>query len=217
MDTSREKYAVLGGTFDPIHIGHLIISQSVIEKLSLDKCIFIPSGVPSQKENTMFNSEERLAMVRLVTERDKRFEVNDIEIRSKETSYTYNTVQKMLGMHSNIDIFFIIGSDILYEFKTWYRYNRLLDLINLVVVPRRDTFILYQKFSRAIDKGRWRYDRDEGIIYLLENRKKVFCMRTPMIEISSTMIRERIKNGLSINYLVPEVVLNYLSCKEVKS
>jgi len=212
----KKKIAVLGGTFDPIHIGHLIIAQSVIEKLSLDKCVFIPSGIPSQKERTMFSSDERLMMVKLAIEEDDRFEVTDIEVKSKEVSYTYITVQKILERYENIDIFFIIGSDILYEFKTWYRYNNLLDLMNLVVIPRRDTFILYQKFSRAVDKGRWRYDRDEGLLYLIDGREKVFCVRTPIIEISSTMIRERIRDGFSINYLVPKAVINYLSSGEVK-
>jgi len=212
----KKKIAVLGGTFDPIHIGHLIIAQSVIEKLSLDKCVFIPSGIPSQKERTMFSSDERLMMVKLAIEEDDRFEVTDIELKSKEVSYTYITVQKILERYENIDIFFIIGSDILYEFKTWYRYNNLLDLMNLVVIPRRDTFILYQKFSRAVDKGRWRYDRDEGLLYLIDGREKVFCVRTPIIEISSTMIRERIRDGFSINYLVPKAVINYLSSGEVK-
>ncbi|MGQ9705809.1 MAG: nicotinate-nucleotide adenylyltransferase [bacterium] len=208
-----ERFAVLGGTFDPIHIGHLIIAQVVLEKFKLDGCLFIPSGIPSQKVETMFNSQERLTMVKLATERDERFKVSDIEVKSKEVSYTYRTFEEILKRYGSKYIYFIVGSDILYEYKTWYRYNELLDLVYLIVVPRRETFILYQKFSRAIDKGRWRYDKDEGILYLIENKGKIFCVRTPIIEISSTMIRERIRRGLSIRYLVPEIVENYLSSR----
>ncbi|OQX91192.1 MAG: nicotinate (nicotinamide) nucleotide adenylyltransferase [Candidatus Coatesbacteria bacterium 4484_99] len=208
---SSDKVAVLGGTFDPIHIGHLIIAQSVVEKLDLTKCIFIPVNIPPHKDDTMLTSDERLKLVRMATEGDERFEVSDVEVVKNGVSYTYDTLNELEVVYGRDNMFFIVGSDVLYEFKDWHRYNELLKLAIIVVVPRRKTFVLFQKFSRSIDRGRWRHDRDEGLLHLVENKNRVVCVRTPIIEISSTMIRNRLRSGLTIKYLVPEKVERYLS------
>ena len=182
------KFGFLGGTFDPIHVGHLITAQSVKELRNLDEIIFIPAYVsPHKTDLRSAESEHRLEMVRLAIEDIPEFVVSDIEIKAEGISYTVNTLRKLKENYDEIDL--IIGYDNIIDFKTWKEPDEILKLANLVVLKRKLT---------AEPKVKDKY------------YNSAIFVETPTIEISSSEIRERLKKGLPINFLVPRKVKNYI-------
>ena len=179
---------ILGGTFDPIHIGHLITAQSVLEKRNLDKIIFIPAYISPHKQD-MDNSESvhRLNMLELAVEQNEKFSVMDYEIRKKGVSYTIDTIKELKKTYEDLEL--IIGYDNLVVFDKWYQPDEILKLCKLIVMRRlTDTKHL----------GKNKYFEDAQIL------------DTPTLEISSTDIRDRVKHNQSIDYLVPEKVKEYI-------
>jgi nicotinate-nucleotide adenylyltransferase len=186
-----EKIGIFGGSFNPIHIGHLIMAQTLSEEFDLDKVIFIPVGVPSHRENILVSGEERLQMVKLAVEGNERFVVSDIEINSKDTSYTIDTLMKIKDIYGwENDYFEIIGEDSADYLHKWKNYEMLL---------QNATFLV---FRRA------------GYNYVPKSEKIILC-ETPYIEVSSTKIREKILSGKRIRYLVTESVENYIYIKHL--
>ncbi len=195
-----QKIGLFGGTFNPIHFGHLIAARSVAEQLALDRVVFIPSANPPHKSVAgLIDASERLEMVRLAIADEPAFEVSDCEIRRPGPSYTIETVasfRKQLDPES--EICWIIGADSLPELTTWYRVSELVDCCRIVTVSRPgwdepDMSPLAQQFDeRQIARLR------EGIV------------QTPRIDISATNIRSRVRQGRSIRYLVPEPVRTHI-------
>lgn len=182
----NRKIGVIGGAFDPIHTGHLIIAQFLLDKLNLEEMIFITSLNPPHKEpNTPF--EVRNQMTLLATDDNKRFEVSDIEKRLGGIGYTNRVIQE-LNKEVEGDIFLIIGADQYLEIETWHRPEELFDLAKVVVVPRPGFEI-----------------RND-----LPFRDRIMAVDAPLVAISSTMIRQSIKEGRSIRYLVPDRVFAYI-------
>lgn len=183
------KVGIFGGTFDPVHIGHLITIQSVIELRRLDKVILIPSYIsPLKQEEKHSSPTDRMNMTKLAIEGNEKIEVSDFEIRKGNVSYTIDTVTHFLNEYSSIDL--IIGYDNLLVFDKWKDPDKLVKLCNIVVMKRK---------SDIPDKKNKYFD-------------SVTLIDTPVIEISSTEIRKRIRNNLPVNYLVPDPVLKYI-CK----
>jgi nicotinate-nucleotide adenylyltransferase len=179
---------IYGGTFDPIHMGHLITAQSVCEILKLDKIIFIPSYISPHKTDRISSSpRHRLNMLKLAIQGISSFGYSDLEINNKNISYTIDTVSQLKSMYENIEL--IIGYDNLITFDTWKEPDKLLKLVKLVVLRRKvkeDDFERHKYFKKAI------------------------FVETPLIEIYGTDIRERVKNNKSINFLVPTKVIAYI-------
>lgn len=197
-DSDKPLYAIMGGTFDPIHFGHLAAAEEVRQKLSCDKVIFIPSGnPPHKKERTLTDAAHRYAMAAMAVASNLNFEISNIEINRTGYSYTLDTVKQLLGFYGNkVDLIFITGTDAMLEVETWYKVDELLKLCGFVAVtrPGYDKSKLEQKLQELQSKY----------------GSKLYSIDVPGLNISSTEIRKRIEEGKSIKYLVPESVEQYI-------
>lgn len=185
-----KKFGILGGTFNPPHIAHSIVADSVREQLELDKIIFIPSGNPPLKES--ISAEHRLAMALLAFANDSNFEVSDIEIQNtKVKSYSVNTLQKLRELYKKDEsvLYFIIGVDNLTELPKWKDPHRLFELAEVIVInrPGHNVDVTTTPFA-----------------------DKVKFVNVPFLEISSSMIRNHVSNGISIKYFVCDEVEDYI-------
>lgn len=196
------KIGLIGGTFNPIHHGHLILSEYVREQCKLDKVIFIPTGLPPHKaESTVEDPVTRFDMTRLGIELNSFFDVSDIETYREGISYTIDTIIELKELYPNEDLYFIIGADSLFQLPTWKDYDKLLKIMNIIVVnrPGGENNLIQDKVREYAD---------------LFN-SNIIEVKSPLIEISSSDIRDRVKNGKSIKYLVPQKVEEYIMQKNL--
>jgi nicotinate-nucleotide adenylyltransferase len=190
---------VLGGTFDPPHIGHLILAEEARLALALGQVLFVPAGDPWRKAGRELSPrQDRLAMVRLAVGDDPHFAVSTIEIDKEGPSYTAETLvalHEALGADS--ELFFIMGADSLADFPHWHEPQRILELARLAVAERPE----------PEDVG-----LEEGLAEHLARamRERVVWLRMPLIAISASAVRERVHKGLSIRYWVPPAVEEYI-------
>ena len=190
---------LFGGSFNPIHNGHLIAARAVGDLLGLSRVVFIPSPNPPHKEGAdLADAADRLEMVRLAIAGETGFDCSDIEIGRSGPSYTIVTVEAFRRIESGRPLFWIIGADSLGELHTWYRVGELADLCRIVTAARPgfDRPDL-SALSRVLTADQVR--RIEGDI-----------LATPRIDISATEIRRRVSAGQSVRYLVPDAVLEYV-------
>lgn len=191
-----KRKGIFGGTFDPIHNGHLHIAYEALYKLGLDKVIFIPSGNPPHKtDKIVTDAQIRFTLVKETIENEKKFQVSDYEIKKKNLSYTYETLKFFNSLQPEIEWYFITGVDCLMEIDTWKNVHQILSQCKFVVFNRPG----YNKQDIESQKRKIEEKYDKKIIFL----------DIPILEISSTQIREKIKKGESVSYLIPEKV-NYL-------
>ncbi|MFP4687786.1 MAG: nicotinate-nucleotide adenylyltransferase [bacterium] len=183
-----------GGTFNPIHHGHLIAAQLCLERLRLDRVLFVPTGIPPHKKQPVTGAKLRLKMTELAVENNPAFEVNDIEINQNETSYTIHTLQQLKKKNSDSMFYLIIGADEFTEFKSWHRWQEIIELVELAVINRPG-------YKLKIPQD-------------IENYK-VHNVQMPNIEISSSKLRMRCRQGLKLDYFVPEKVLNFIRENEL--
>lgn len=197
---ARKRLGILGGTFDPIHLGHLVIAESVRERYGLEKVLFIPSAQPPHKEGQeVSNPTHRRQLVCLAIAGSPFFEFSDVELRREGTSYTVDTLKALKEAQSQpTDYFFIIGSDSVPELRTWKNIEELATLCTLVVVPRPG-WEIERTSQQDLGLPEW---IKEGLL------RNVVC--APLIGISSTEIRQKIRKGESITYLVPRPVEEYI-------
>jgi nicotinate-nucleotide adenylyltransferase len=200
FEISKEKirYAIMGGTFDPIHFGHLASAETVRQKLNCQKVIFIPLGNPPHKKNRILSDAiHRYKMTVLATNSNPYFEVSNIEVNRDGYTYTLNTITELNKYYGKeVELLFITGADAILEIETWYKIKELLKLCSFVAVtrPGYDKSMLEQK-----------------LLYLQSKYKsELHIIDVPGLNISSTDIREMIKTGASIKYLVPEAVEKYI-------
>jgi nicotinate-nucleotide adenylyltransferase len=198
ISKTKVRYAIMGGTFDPIHFGHLAAAETVRQKLNCQKVIFIPLGNPPHKKNRVLSdSNHRYTMTVLATNSNPYFEVSGIEVNRDGYTYTLNTITELNNYYGNdVELLFIIGADALLEIETWYKAEELLKLCSFVAVtrPGYDKSMLEQK-----------------LLYLQSKyNSELHIIDVPGLNISSTEIRERIKADASIRYLVPEAVEQYI-------
>lgn len=189
------KIAILGGTFDPIHIGHIIIADSVITQLCYDKILFIPASIPPHKKiSGKVSDTDRLNMVKLSIEGNKMFDVCDYELLSGVLSYTINTLEYIYQNYKNIEgkIGLIIGFDLVDGFSKWREARKISDIADIIVVNRNDSNEKKENEKFNID----------------EYNMKI--INTPNIEISSTLIRENIFSGKSVRYFLRDKTFDYI-------
>jgi nicotinate-nucleotide adenylyltransferase len=188
---------VLGGTFDPIHIGHLTLAAVVREKLCLAEVVFVPAGNPYFKVHKSISAaEHRLAMVRLAIAENPGFKISLLEVDRPGPSYTVNTLSEMRrGLSEDDELFFILGWDILAELPEWRQPARLISLCHLVAVPR-------------VGYNLPKFELLEAAIPGITER--VLVLDEPRINISSSVIRERLARGLPVQRLVPDSVADYI-------
>ena len=191
------KVGIMGGTFDPIHLGHLATAESVREIFQLDEILFIPAARPPHKVEKIVTPElHRLMMTFLATQSNEKFRVSPMEILRDGLSYTLETVHelhKKLG--ASTELFFIIGADSLKDLPTWYQSMELVKQCHFIATTRPNVKVGVTELKKFFGK-----------LY----KEKIHQVITPGIEISSTEIRRRVKEGLSIKYLVPEFVEEYI-------
>jgi len=191
---------LVGGSFNPIHLGHLIVARAVAEQLALARVVFIPSGNPPHKPgNHLADAADRLAMARLAVADESGLEVSDVEIGRSGPSYTILTVEAYRqNLAPGQSLFWLIGSDTLTELHTWHRARELVDMCRIVTAVRPgfespDLSVLEPTLS------------PEQVRQL-----QVDILPTPRIDISATDIRHRIAKGRSIRYLVPDTIREYI-------
>lgn len=196
----NQRIGLYGGSFDPIHFGHLISARSAAEQLDLGRIILIPSARPPHKRDIQLTApQHRLTMTRLAVEGDALFEVSDVELHRAGASYTYDTVQHFRAdLGPSVDLFWIIGADSLPELPTWYRVRELVQAVRIVTAARPG----FVPPNMAELGGALGQEAAEALLG--------GCCSTPEIGISSTEIRARVAGGLSIRYLVPAEVLSYI-------
>lgn len=186
-----QKLCIFGGTFNPVHIGHLLIAEYVLEEFELDKILFVPAFIPPHKDELISaTSFHRLKMIKFVVKNNKNFMCSDFEIKRKTKSYTIDTLKYFFNQKDKL--YFLMGNEWLEKFNTWYEYRKIFDLADIIIV-RRDRKKIKIPF------------------FLKEFKKKLHFSQNPVIEISSTTIRERRRKGLSIRYMVPSKVLEYIN------
>ena len=182
------KIAIYGGSFNPMHIGHEKIVDYVLQNLDMDKIIIIPVGIPSHRENNLEQSDTRLKICKEIFKNNKKVEVSDIEIKSERKSYTYDTLLKLIEIYGKDNEFFeIIGEDSLKNLKTWRNYKELLNLSKFIVFRRKD-------------------DKDIEIDPEFLNNKNIIILENEYYDISSTEIRNKVKNKEDISEFVNKKV-----------
>ena len=184
------KKAIFGGTFDPIHIGHVHIAYEALYNLHLDKILFMPAGNPPHKINkTITDAQIRYDLVKSAIEHETHFEISDYEINKKENSYTYETVELFSKLEHNIEWYFLIGVDSLMDLDNWKNVERIFNSCKLVAYNRAGfTMEEVLKQKHHIEQ---------------KFNKKIIFLNMPIIDISSTNIRNNIKEGKNVNYLLP--------------
>lgn len=198
MSYKGKRYGIMGGTFDPIHIGHLVIAEEARKKLNLDKVIFIPSGNPPHKDLAYVTSaKHRYEMTLLATISNPYFDVSSMEIERKGKTYTIDTIKQLKEMCNNeVDFYFITGADAILDLPNWKNVSELFNLTNFVAATRPGFQL--STMQEGIDRLEKKYN------------KKIHTISAPSLKISSSDIRSRIANGLSIKYLLPETVECYV-------
>lgn len=196
---TRKKIGVLGGTFDPIHLGHLIVAEDLREKLGLSEVLFIPAGRPwlkLQEEKTVSAVEHRLAMVRLAVASNPYFQVSTMEIERPGPSYSIDTVLELKAkLGARAELYFIVGPDALAELPRWKEPARLVELCQVVGIGRPGyARANLRKLEHSVPGA----------------SRRIMLVEVPKINVSSTDIRKRVTRGLSIRYLVPEAVERYI-------
>ncbi|MEK3890655.1 nicotinate-nucleotide adenylyltransferase [Bacillus sp. FSL K6-3431] len=181
----KRKIGILGGTFDPPHLGHLIIANEVLHHLALDEIHFMPNQEPPHKERVSgTTAEDRLRMLELSIAGNSQFAVESIELERKGRSYTIDTIKILQELHPDFDYYFIIGADMVEYLPNWHEIDELVQLIQFVGVNRPN--------------------------YQMESRYPVTHVDVPQIDISSTAMREKIKQDISTKYLIPDSVIGYI-------
>lgn len=182
------KVGILGGTFDPIHNGHLSLAQEALEENDLDEVIFLPAGIPNFKQDQKITSPKmRLKMVEKAIEANPKFSVDTRELFSEEITYTYETMRGIVEEKEE-EIFFIIGEDSMITLESWYQSEKLKKIVYFLVGRRSLEF------------------NTEKLEELREKDYKIDFFKTTFLDLSSTNIREKIQQEKSIEYLVPKKV-----------
>ena len=191
------KVGIMGGTFDPIHFGHLEMAESAREIFSLDKVIFIPSARPPHKVNNHITPDvHRLQMTYLATQSNKNFQVSAMEFTRAGLSYTLDTIEELYKeFGADTELFFIIGSDSMADLPKWHKARELVQKVHFIAAARPGVEVNFDELKKFFGE---------------ESMQHIHQIESPKLEISSTDLRDRIFNGRSIKYLVPEVVEKYI-------
>ncbi len=191
------KIGILGGTFNPIHMGHLFLAEHVAEAEQLDVVVLMPSGVSYMKRDTgVLPGEIRLEMVNLCVKENPRLVSSDMEIKRKGNTYTYETILRFKQDYPDANIYFIVGADSLLSMEQWVNPEIIFENCIVLAVGRN------QMTSQELMQKK----------FLLENRYggTIRLLELPLLDISSTMIREKVKHHKSIRYMVTEDVRKYI-------
>ncbi len=199
--------AVMGGSFDPVHIGHMRVAIEVRDHLQVDQLRLIPCGQPPHRQTSIATAAQRLQMLTLAVADEQALMVDDREIRQNRLSYTVDTLTDLREESGQQPICLIIGADAYQQLNTWHQWKRLFDLAHLIVVQRpgytitTSTEVTEYTTQRCIENPQQLTKQSAGSVYFLQ---------IPPLEISSTRIRALVSEGKSIRYLVPDSVNRWM-------
>ncbi len=180
-----KKVGILGGTFDPPHFGHLLIANEVLFALNLNEIWFMPNQEPPhKKKSSAIENEDRFSMLELAIEGNGQFRIETIEWQRKGPSYTYETMQLLKEQHPDIQFYFIIGGDMVEYLPKWHKIDELVKHVQFVGVERPS--------------------------FQCRSPYPIMFVDIPAVDLSSSMIRERLRVGRTIRYLVPDAVIGYI-------
>ncbi len=217
-----KQIGLFGGTFNPVHLGHVQVIREVKSGFNLDEILIIPSALPPhKKQNTVVDAEDRLEMIRLAFLNDPDFVISEVELERTGLSYTIDTVRYFRSMlPESTKLYLIMGLDAFLEIDTWKSYKDLFLLIPFIVMSRtvggknektsRWEFIGNYLRSR-ISKG-YAFSASQST-YVHNKKQPIFVFDVSPVDISSTTIREYIKKGVPIKHLVPEIIEDYIKTK----
>lgn len=193
----KSKVGIMGGTFNPIHNGHLIIAEQAREYCNLDEILFMPSGNSYMKDHDEIpNGEIRISMAALAIEDNPYFALSTMEVKRKGPTYTCETLEELKNLHPEIQYYFIVGADNLFSIETWWKPEDIFKSCPLIVASRgeKDESVILNKAVELKEKY-------NAHIILLPERK---------FDLSSSEIREKIKRGESVRYLLPDKVISFI-------
>ena len=184
--SKREKVGILGGTYNPPHMGHLVMADQVMDQLDLDKILFMPTAQPphSSVEKKTISSDIRVEMLKLAIQDHPAFDMELYEVKAGGKYYTYDTMKALIDLYPAVDFYFIIGGDMISDLPTWYKIDELVQLVQFVGVKRPG----FEK----------------------ESEYPIIMVDTPTLDISSSFIRRKVATGDSIKYLVPKAVQEFI-------
>lgn len=195
-----ERIGILGGTFDPPHVGHLILAQHAVDALGLTRLLFMPAADPPHKQQeTKTPVNNRLAMLECATLDNPQFSISRVDVDRPGPHYSVDMLRMVQLEYPQADLYFIMGGDSLRDLPKWYRPQELISLCRIAVMRRPQSVISV--------------DMHAAILPELEERLTI--VDAPLIDISSTAIVARIEAGLSIRYLVPDAVLSYINTNQL--
>lgn len=194
----KRKIGIMGGTFNPIHHGHLILAQTAYEQFGLDQILFMPNKNPYYKKlNRAVTESHRSDMVKLAIEDNAAFAFSDVELMREGNTYTVETLRILTAQNPDTEYYFIMGADSLFHFESWREHEEIFKMATLLVATRDS--VSTHNIESQIEYLEDRYDD-----------VKIECLMAPSLEISSSGLRKLVRSGRSIRYLVPEKVERYI-------
>lgn len=205
MDKKKKRIGIMGGTFDPIHMGHLILGEKAYEQFHLEKVLFMPSGNPPHKRNRQGRAtdEQRVEMVRKAISGNPHFELSLAEMHENGYTYTYHTLEMLKQQHPDTDYYFIIGADSLYNFDTWMEPERICQNCILVAAVRNHSTVaeLEEEMQRLTAKYHGTF----------------LALNTTNLDVSSEMLRKWVEEKKSVRYYIPDPVIAYIEKNQIYS
>lgn len=194
-----KKIGIMGGTFDPIHMGHLMLAEFAREEKELDEIWFIPTGCSYMKSHNIISGKDRLKMTELAISDNSCMRCLDIEIRREGRTYSYETLEELVSRYPDFEFYFIVGADCLFQIETWKYPEKIFKSAKILASIRNGASEddMRSKINELYEK----FGADIELLYF------------PRLEISSTDIRKRISEGKSIRYFVPDICIEYIKEK----
>ena len=192
----RKKVGIMGGTFNPIHLGHMLVAETAYETFDLDEILFVPSGIPYMKENVL-DAKTRITMTGLAIEGNSHFALSTIEVDRDGNSYSYETIRDLKTANPNIEYYFIVGADSLFKMDKWKCPEKIFSEV-IVLVARRPGHA-EDELNAQIAALKEKYNADIRML-------PINC-----VDISSTNIRDKVRNRQSIRYMVHDQVIEYIN------
>lgn len=186
-----KKVGIMGGAFDPIHLGHLIAAEAAREQYRLEEVWFMPSHIPPHKHQAGVSGEQRLRMVEAAISSHPSFTTLDIELSRGGVSYTIDTIRELRGKYPELELYFIIGADMVNYLPKWEGIEELTGMLRFIGLQRPGSFLELDTLPSYIQDA-------------------VLLADMPLVDISSSLIRKRISSGLSVRYMVPDTVYEYI-------
>lgn len=194
-----KKIGIMGGTFDPIHMGHLMLAEFARGEKDLDEVWFIPTGCSYMKNRRVISGDDRFRMTELAVRDNDYMRCLDIEIKREGSTYSYETLELLTEMYPDYEFYFIVGADCLFQIGTWKCPQKIFQNAKILASVRGDVSV--DEMRAKIDKLSEEFGADIELLYF------------PRLEISSTEIRKRVSEGKSIRYFVPDVCIEYMKEK----